>query len=140
MLDIDQLLIDLNSINKNTREQARQILRQLAPLILRELTNTPDASELEPKRFKQSKRILTVIIHDSVRPKAGKQERVRAIAALEKGIAVPTHPRMLRSHLLYLLGCIGDSACAKRLLVLERDTQMGSDAKMARARILQTKI
>jgi hypothetical protein len=140
MLSIDQLLIDLNSTNAKTREQARQILRQLAPMILRELINTPSADELEPKRFKQSKSLLTAIIHDCVRLGAGKDERARAIAALEKGIAVPTHPRMLRAHLLYLLGCIGDGGCARRLLALERDAQIGADAKMARERMLRNKI
>jgi hypothetical protein len=140
MLDIDQLLTDLNATDTKTRTQARQILRQLAPLILRELTNTPTNAELEAKRFKQSKNLLTAIIHDSVRPGAGKQERVRTIAALEKGIAVPTHPRMLRAHLLYLLGCVGDSGCARRLAVLERDTQIGADAKMACERMLRHRI
>jgi hypothetical protein len=140
MLDIDQLLIELNSTDAKIRGQAKIILRQLAPMILRELTNTPHSSELEPKRFKQSKSLLTAIIHDCVRPKAGWKERSRAITALEKGITVATHPRMLRSHLLYLLGCIGDSACAKRLTVLERDTQIGADVKMARERILRNKI
>jgi hypothetical protein len=140
MLDIDQLLIELNAPNSQTRAQAKIILRQMATFILRELTNTPTPAELEPRRFKQSRNLLTAIIHDSVRPGAGKQERTRTIDALEKGIAVPTHPRMLRSHLIYLLGCIGDGACAKRLAVLEKDTQIGADAKMARERILRNKI
>jgi hypothetical protein len=140
MIDIDQLLIDLNSPNPQTRELAKKILRELAPMILRELTNTASPAELEPKRFKQSKNLLTAIVHDSVRPGASKKERALAITALEKGIAVSTHPRMLRAHLLYLLGCIGDSASAKRIMPLENDPQIGPNAKMARARILKTSI
>ena len=140
MLDIDQLLADLNSPKAEVRKQARVILRRMAPLLLKELSQKPEAEEIEPRRFKIAQRLFTALAHDRVRPSANPKERQQAIIAFEKAALSPAYPRMLRSHFLYLLGCIGDLPCAKRLAVLEKDSLLGQDARMARERIGKVKI
>lgn len=87
----------------------------------------------DPAAAVQATRALEKLAHNAARPGAP-DERGQALAELKK-LAISRRPRKVRAHALRLLGFVGDRGTERALAALERDPEVGEDARMARQRI-----
>ena len=85
-------------------------------------------------RAKAAKLALEQVAHNAARPGAPKAERQTTIAGLLE-VARSSRPRLARAHALRLLGLIGGKVEERALSSLERDPEIGEDARMARERL-----
>jgi hypothetical protein len=83
---------------------------------------------------KAAKLALEKLAHAAGAPRAGAGQRRETLRALSE-IALSRRPRLVRAHALRLLGLIGGRAEEKVLASVERDPEVGEDARMARERI-----
>jgi len=93
----------------------------------------------DPAVAKTARAGMETLVHRVRAPPPGKDRgdgaaRARTADALAQ-IARSSRPRMVRAHALYLLGFAGDGSHEKALAALEKDTEVGEDARMARQRI-----
>lgn len=94
----------------------------------------------DPAVAKAAKAAMEAVTHRALAPPPGKDRpdraaRERAAAALTE-VVDSSHPRMVRAHALFLLGFAGDGAQhEKALALLEKDPEVGEDARMARQRL-----
>jgi hypothetical protein len=101
----------------------------LSPVSLADIMASPD-----PATAKAAKLALEKLAHAAGAPRAGAVQRRETLQALRE-IALSKRPRLVRAHALRLLGLIGARPEAQALAPVERDPEVGEDARMARERI-----
>lgn len=90
----------------------------------------------DPVAAKAARVSLASFAHAAGAPNAGSGQRRETIKALTE-IANSKRPRMVRAHALHLLGLIAGKGELRSLAPLERDPEVGEDARMALARIMR---
>ncbi len=88
----------------------------------------------DPQVAKAAKLALEKLAHAAGAPRASAAQRRETLRALST-VALSQRPRLVRAHALRLLGLIGGPGEVKALAPLEKDPQLGDDARMARERI-----
>ncbi len=88
----------------------------------------------DPQAAKAAKLALEKFVHAAGAPRAGAAPRRETLRALST-VALSKRPRLVRAHALRLIGLLGGPGEAKTLAPLEKDPQLGDDARMARERI-----
>ena len=83
---------------------------------------------------KLAKKYMEETVHDAARPGAPASYRKKTVADL-LAVVRSKRPRMVRAHALRLLGLIGGKPEEKLLALIERDPEVGEDARMARERL-----
>jgi hypothetical protein len=93
----------------------------------------------DPTTAKAAKLAMERLVHRNLAPAEGEDrpdDAARtAVADALLEIARAPRPRLVRAHALYLGGFAGDGRHEKALSALEKDPQVGEDARMARQRI-----
>jgi len=93
----------------------------------------------DPAVAKAAKAAMEHLVHHKLAPVGGKDRpdgaAYTAVADALLEIVHAPRPRLVRAHALYLVGFAGDGPHEKALGALEKDPQVGEDARMARQRI-----
>jgi hypothetical protein len=136
-LDAKAFLDGMASTDPAVRQEALKSLPQQDAAVLPGLADLMGSAD--PAVAKAAKTAMERLVHLRLAPPAGTDrpgDIARATFAdglLE--IARSPRPRLTRAHALHLAGFAGDRRHEKALGALEKDPQVGEDARMARQRI-----